>query len=365
MPNHGARTLRRTLASTCWFLLLAGQSCKYNVTLPWVAEDASTRVLDSSFDQSPPSPPDVATAGSDAFACPGNITRELVANRIAPQIVVAIDRSASMQQKNFDSGTKTQAAWAALNYSSDRHSSVSFPNMSFPGTNCPVSACCANVSFGPGGGRGSDFYGGCGVFDAGCPPPSSDSPSHSVLKQVNANFGNGASWPPRTTLVLITDQTPSCAIETASDACNVANNLAIDIVEQDVRIYVLVPLAEGRGSAPDCLNKIAKQNAPKFPDAQTPILVKTSQELSWHLESIVTGVEERVCHFYVRDLGPDQIEQIRIGARSIWRDDSGTKGWRFGPGYIELSPDECKSLGSQKVIVVACSSGRGQPTNWP
>jgi hypothetical protein len=299
MKRSGARSGWQTLASTSCLLLLGGLSCKYDVTLPWAAVDASPRTPDSSFDQSPPSPPDVPTPGPETRpACPGD-SWELTAQRTPVQIVVAIDRSAYMQQKNFDSSSKVLAASSALNSLAERHPSSSFMTIWFPGTNCGTSACCASPSYGSGGGRGPDPW-GCGGFDAGCPPAPNDSPSHNALKLADDNFHKGTWWPESSVVILITDQNPSCAGESTSDnACNIAVTTADELVRQGVQTFVVVPLSEGRSSTPDCLNKIAKQNAPKFPDTQQPIPARTSQDLSSHLEEMITATEERICRFFL------------------------------------------------------------------
>jgi hypothetical protein len=366
MKPLGARTGRRTLASTSCLLLLAGLSCKYNVTLPWVPDDGSTRAQDSSFDQSPLSSPDLPLHGPEVVVCPGNNTRELNATRSPAQIIVAIDRSASMQ-KEFDSSTKTQAAVSALSYSIEHHPGLSFPTLWFPGTNCGGPVCCANVLYNPGGGRGNpDVPWVCGPSDAGCQPPSNDSPSHQALRQANANFNNGTWWALNSTLVLITDQNPSCAGESISEnsLCNTAITEAGKVAEASVRTFVMVPIADGRSSVPDCLNKIAN----KFPDAQQPIPIRNSQEMRSQLEYIVSGIEEkRSCRFYIQQ-EMDQIEQVRINGVSIPRDDTGKMGWSLVNGAIVLSTEACEEItntAKPDVKVVLCNSGRGQGSYGP
>lgn len=353
MKSHGARRGRRTLASTSWLLLLAGLSCKYDVTLPWtMPEDAKAREPvaspDASFDQAPAPSPDTPTQNSDTRACPGG-WQDLSAHPNFLQIIVAIDRSANMM-KDFDSATisKTQAAWDALSSAIEQHSRISFVPIWFPWpTNCGTFACCASP-LPTGRGSAPDASLGCLPYEAGCLSSSNDSPSHAALQKANAATRYGLT----TTVVLITDQNPSCAGDSPeSNACDLTSGWLSTLSKQPTRTFVLVPNTDGR--LPDCFNRIAKQNPRDFPASQI-IPAKTSQELTWQLEKIAKENERGLCRFYFWDVNLNDIEQIRIGGTLVPRD-----GWQIDQGAIVLSDDQCKKASSGEVKAAVCKAGYG------
>jgi hypothetical protein len=347
MPNHGARTGRRTLASTSWLLLLAGLSCKYNVTLPWTAPvDAKAREpADTSFDQAPPLSPDTPLANSDTRGCPGN-PQDFYAHPNFVQIVVAIDRSTNML-KEFDSAstTKTLAAWTALTSAIDQYSQITFVPIWFPWTNCGPSCCASSAPGRPGAPDGSSS---CAPYEAGCLSTSNDSPSHSALQKASAATKYGLS----TTVVLITDQNPSCAGDPEINACDVTSGWLSSLSKQPTRTFVLVPNTEGR--IPDCFKNIAKQNPRDFPASQI-IPARTSQELISQLDKIAQENEKGLCRFYFWDVNLNDIEQVRIGGTLVPRD-----GWQIDQGAIVLSNDQCKKASAgQEVKAVVCNAGSG------
>jgi hypothetical protein len=351
MKPLGARTGRRTLASTSCLLLLAGLSCKYNVTLPWIAEgDASPRVPDTSFDHSPLSSPDTPLPTPDTRGCLGNY--EIFAHSIPLQIIVAIDRSMSML-KEFDSfPTKAQAAWAALSASSSSHTGISFVPIWFPWTNCGTS-CCASTPYSPTGRGGSpDASYSCGPFEIGCLSSSKDSPSHQALQK--AFTATKVTW--TSTVVLITDQNPSCAGDSPDiNECEAASNSLSDLGSQPTRTYVLVPNTDG--DIPDCFSRITKQSSRDFYAPQVSP-ARNSQDLATQLEAIVTESEKGLCRFYLRDANLPDVDQVRIGSAVIPRE-----GWQINNGAIELTSEYCKNTNGQEVKARVCNPGYGPA--WP
>ncbi len=366
MTSHGTRTARLLLASTSW-LLLTGLSCKYNVTLPWVPADASQRTPDVSFDLAsspdlPPPSPDSPLPGPDVGTCPGGRYKTWNATRAFAQIIVAIDRSTSMQ-KDFDSSTKTQTALSALNYLVEHHPGISFSTIWFPWNNCGGPGCCASPVLSPTGKTGPpDASGGCGPFDAGCLPPSPDSPAHQALRKASSYINTKYFRPWNSTVILITDQNPSCASESSSDACNAAADQADQLgSELAVRTFVMVP-SDGQ-KPPDCLIWMANRNAHNFSDAEQLLTARNAGEMREKLDKIATGIDEKLCLFYVQEMdGPIPIDHVEIGGETIVRDESGRTGWKMAYGAILLSPEECAKtarLANPEVKAFICSSSNG------
>lgn len=376
MPNHGARTGRRTLASASWLLLLAGLSCKYNVTLPWVPDGARAPMADSSFDQSPPPFPDTPLSGPDGPGpdgpvCTGDKYQEWPLNADQVQILVAIDRSNSMLREFDSTIPKSQAAWAALNTSAESHPRILFATSFFPWTSCGTMSCCAGYFLPPNFLPGpADASSGCVPSDPGCLPASNDSPSHKALQMagtyINSDKGSGHWEVHKFILVLITDQAPSCAGDSspASPPCSSAIDEARKLGNQGVQTFVLFPSADGR-SAPECLSNIARQNAQFFYDSQQLYVAKNSQDLSNRLEEIVYPIEKRLCRFSVGTATIDQIVRVKIGKDFPSRDDGGRAGWAWdsASGEIVLTGDACtKILSSAKypeVKIGVCVAGNG------
>jgi hypothetical protein len=194
------------------------------------------------------------------------------------------------------------------------------------------------------------------TFDAGC-PLSNDSPSHKALNLISSNPDRYLSIR-SSTIVLITDQAPGCASESASDSCDSAVTEAGNLGKRGIRVFVIVPSSDGRPT-PNCLSRIANENAKSFSDAQHLFQAK---DVSSQLDSIASDHEKRLCSFYVTDpVRPDDIDQIKINDTVISRDNSGKTGWTLANDSILLSPDECKKTWIQNpnVRAIICNSGNG------
>ena len=377
MTTRGAQPGRkrsRGLASPSWLLVLAGLSCKYDVTLPWVPEDGGSRSSDIVDDQSRPFESDVSETPVRSL-CHGRGYEELLTSQGMVQVVVALDRSASMQavQKEFDSTSKAQVAFQTLNQSMARHPRIQFKYSAFPSMPNCGSVCCASyptyVPSNPGGyGRGGNPDGALGgaSFDGGSLPLANDSPSHQALKQARSLFGSDYEFNKWQFVILMTDQNPSCSADTSTvNPCTVAIDEAENLGAMNAQLFVLAPLSEGR--IPDCLSAIANKNARSFPGARDQVVVaKNASELREGFEDIVINIETRLCRLAI--LGPaldsdDQIAQIKIGGAAIPRSE-----WSLSGSEIVLSQAACSkitgSTGSppEVRVVLDCSSSSQRGT---
>jgi hypothetical protein len=363
MTSHGARTGRKTalgLANTAWLLILAGFSCNYKVTLPWVPVDASmpgvpvdasTPAPDASMDQMPSASSDTPIFSPDGPQC-----RESTRQFSTQRILVAIDRSLSMSMpKSFDSTSKMQAAWYAFYEVANAHPKIAFSSSCFPGTTCG-GTCCPDGWTNWESGHFVKSENACGLSDGGF-GTSSDSPSAQLLEQSVAGAAKFA------TLVLITDQNPSCAGNTndAGSLCDMAVAHAITLGKQQVRTLVVVPIADGK-PIPDCLSSIAQKNAASFSDAQQIWSAQNRQSLRSRLENIASDVEKNICRFK-----PDQKpDQVTIAGVTIPRDETGQTGWDFVDGQIVLSSEACtRAINTNSDVKAVCNPSPGKGQNGP
>ena len=255
-----ARTIRpkgRGTASASWLPVLVGLSCTYSVGLPGAAVDAGgspagtggVQGLDASVDQS--------GAGDrqrsyplDGCAYPQYL--RVLSNTV--EMIVALDRSTSMQQHVFDSTTRLQAAQDAIVAATGNHPGIWFGLELFPSsTDCNGASCCAgSVSVQPTFNQSTSIETqmACGSGDAGCPTAGDDSPSPSALQQCREYFVAEGSQGGRSSqfVLLMTDQDPTCAADSFADGtpCTSGTNEAGKLGARNVGVQNLRRRAQRR-----------------------------------------------------------------------------------------------------------------------
>jgi hypothetical protein len=308
VATEGTRTGRpkgQGLASSLCLLVLAGVSCKVQVSLPSAdsgpgdSGSGGARDTGVSFDAPPVS---VEKTGSFSEQCRSN-THGAYVSPYDVQMVIALDRSSSMQQKLFD-GTmsRLQAAQAALKQALSEHTGIDYFLEPFPCAGpycyCGRGSTCCTVE--PSLLTSIENQMGCGFADGGwgCSPSGNDSPSHQALRLSREYLLNPRWSPPHAFrfILLITDKDPTCSGDASIDACGQAKDEAARNLISSVQTFVLSLNSDSSGTP--CLQDIANASA----TAGAPSQFSTAtyqQELKQQIGEILTKVEKNRCWFYV------------------------------------------------------------------
>ena len=350
------------LSSAPWLLIFTGLSCiTYPVQLPGVAEDAGpssdttsgAQASDTSFDQ--------FSSGDKPWSNrPDECANPhlLGVHSTSVEMIIALDRSTSMQNEAFGSTTRWQAAKQAIVRSTGAHPSIQFDIEQFPTLRdyCGGQTCCAGLvwdqPFGP---TGIDEQLACGSGDAGC-LTTDDSPSHEALAKCREHFdGLGSRGNSSWFVLLLTDKDPSCGGDSPGGGwyCNQAVSEAFKL-GKNFSVQTFIVALNSDGHSPDCLQNAAAANASYFTGGAEQLLVATNEDqLSQNLETIMNLAEVNVCRFSLWR-APDNPAQVSvtINQRSVPPDMANAEGgWRFSvtdPSEIVLSGSFCKDLRSAK-----------------
>ena len=354
------------LVRSSWLLVIAGLSCAYRVDLPTAAsvEDAGTSPdgaalgLDSSLDESSP---------SDRFWSHGSDQCRFL-NVFQPQVemLIALDRSASMQKNAFDSTTRFQAFQQAIDSSIRSHPRIQYGLEQFPSwRDCGTATCCAGpVAVPPAPNHSTDIQNsigsGCGPGDMGCQAAGIDSPSHLALGLCRDYFAKeGHQGHSSYFVLLVTDRDPTCGGDASPDSsvCSLAVDEVSKLGANLVQTFVLS--LNGDGSATGCLEEMASSNATYFTDGAQQFWVASDQpKLRDQLDAIMTAAEAKLCRFSLTPTpsNPDQMV-VQINHDHVPRD----QGWSFTDttfSEIVLSGTYCTEVtttqGDNTPIVLDC-----------
>jgi hypothetical protein len=309
---------------------------------------------DTSIDQWPLGPDE----------CANGRTIQAVPNSV--EMIIALDRSTSMQQHAFGATTsRWTAARQAIEASTKAHSNIQFGLVQFPtAKECGGQTCCADrASFQPYHSNNIDSQLACESGDAGCPAVGSDSPSQDALRRCRESFSFDGPWQQRSSqfVVLITDQDPACAGDTsAGDLCGYAVNEASRLGKIHVQTFVVSLNSDG--SSTDCLTKIADANANEANFTGSLPLFEVAQDeqvLGQKLEAIMTSVEANSCRFFLMPTpnNPDQVV-VTVNGKRVAPNSGGQQGGVSfpDPSILVLSGSSCTDVTSgQDPTVWDCS----------
>jgi hypothetical protein len=254
------------------------------------------------------------------------------------EIIIVLDRSASMQAAFPGASSKQAAVQTALNDAIGAvQSRVRFGLELFPGdTNggsgsCSHNTCCAgDPSVAPTINAQSAIgsYLSCSE-QSECTSDSFDSPAHKALEQVQKFLSYWSRWSdPRlqsSYVLLITASEPSCASEAGNgDSCP-AKTAAAQLNNYDVPIVILTVGFDPRNNPNSCLVQIGKNGSPGSDRLNTP---SSYSALKDTLSSLFKAAARKSCTFTTYDIIPDFAEvSVSMGSGPIPKD--GPEGWSF------------------------------------
>ena len=348
--------------SASWLLALMGLSCRtYWVGLPGPAGDAGgdaaetggAQASDASIEQSSASD---RPGGNRPDQCWNSHNLNVHQNQV--EMIIALDRSTSMQKTAFDSTTRLQAAQQAVVASTGAHPGIWFGLEQFPSSkDCYGATCCAgglSVQPAPNHAIGIQEQLTCGSGDPGCTVASSDSPSHSALQKCRQWYTLEGQASVSQFVLLITDQDPTCASDASADAslCSQAYDEVAKLAKLGVQTFFVSLNSDAQST--NCLASIP--TGPSTFAGNSQFVVATDQaSLRARLEDIMIAAEANMCRFSVDAL--DSTAQVVVSVNHDhvpFVSSAQQAGWRFSdtnPGEIVLSGSYCGEF----------TSGQGAP----
>jgi hypothetical protein len=365
----GVARAGRPPASLSWLLVLTELSCiTYHVGLPGPAGDAAgvvetggAQALDASVDQSSASD---KPGGYRPDQC-WNF-RNLTVHQNQVEMIIALDRSASMQKTAFDSTTRLQAAQQVVVASTGAHSGIWFGLEQFPSLkDCYGATCCAGglyIQPAPNHAIGIQEQLTCGSGDPGCTVASSDSPSHLALQKFRQWYTIEGQGSMSQFVVLITDQDPTCAGDASTDAslCSQAYDEVAKLAKLGVQTFFLSLNSDAQST--NCLASIP--TGPSTFAGNSQFVVATDQaSLRARLEDIMIAAEANMCRFSVDSLDSAAQVVVSVNHDHVPFVSGGQQaGWRVSdsnPGEIVLSGSYCGEFtsgqGAPALVVQNCS----------
>lgn len=364
--TRAGRPKGQGLASCSWLLVLAGISCTYPVQLPGVLDDAGRNAggtgglggSDASVDR---------LSSSDRpgfYGCPN--PRSIIPNAWnTAEMIIALDRSTSMQHAFGSTTSRWQAARLAILAAINNHPRIKFGLEQFPGaSDCNNgAACCAGTVFfsaAPNQSNSIATQMACGPGDADCPPAGDDSPSPLALIQCSAQFAKEGQqeWGFSRFVLLMTDRDPTCAgdLSPGTSPCGVAIDEASKLGAPGVSVQLFVVALNGDGPSTECLRQVAAANASTLDDSQQFYPATDPTDLADQLDTIMTLAEKPLCWFFLGGHynNPDQLK-VTVNGESVAYDPSGQDGWNFYGPYIVLAGSSCTEVkAGLPIAVTAC-----------
>lgn len=282
------------------------------------------------------------------------------------EIIIALDRSSSMQASFPGSSSRQSAVQSALNDAIGTYQSrVKFGIALFPGDassgsgGCYHNSCCAGQPSWP------SIYAQDSISDLlcseeqGCLADSSDSPSHKALDQIRdfIDYRSDRGWldPGMQSVLLITPSEPSCGGEHGDgDPCP-AKTAAAQLANLDIPIVIVTVGYDPRSNQDSCLVQLSKIGAPGPDRLNTP---SSSSALKDTLANLFKAAAKKSCTFTTREVIPDFATlTVTLNSSTIIPKD-GPEGWSFdGPdrSRIKLSDKACDQFATSPTATVTVS----------
>jgi hypothetical protein len=327
-------------------------------------------------------PPDVPTfdGGAPVVAGPGDASVPATCEEIYdfkqenPQVIVALDRSASMWQKYDGSAftrlEETQRTLKAL--LATYHDAVHIGYVEFPATDCATGSsagCCASPVISPGEDTLEviERRWRCDYQGATCQDYESDAPAAAALRNARQRFA-GEDEPISSRYVfLLTDSEPSCGARPGTECGQSITETALLWGNETVTTDVFVLSEEAKASS--CLKSIAGVRvdssgpSPYFHSTPNPMALVAQ------LDEKLATLSQKACTFRLESpLRPPNFVSLYLadGTRNVPvpRDPLRKDGWEFEEESLRrftVHGPWCEALRTSQVRdvdVEICTPGR-------
>jgi len=262
---------------------------------------------------------DAGDGGPPPNFCAGGQTRNVPGGMESPDIIVALDRSSSMNTMLTSSMSRLDAALAGLYDEVMRYQgSVRFGYVGFP---APASMSCSN------GGQccaDSNFmfpttmgYQGFHVATTSCDPTTpqcattADRPTDAALRMCGNAYNMFDTSNRNRFVLLVTDGEPSCG---SRDECSDSQSEIAMLSGNPTQVDTVVIGIGDVGAS--CLQQLALSGAHHLPNAPYYYHVSTSMDLGAAIDAAVTDLAQTACTIdvYQPPANPDRLGVFIDGA---------------------------------------------------
>jgi hypothetical protein len=249
-----------------------------------------------------------------------------------PRVILALDRSASMQERPAAGGTsRLHGVQHALETLMRRYfRAVYFGYVEFPVADCPIGTCCASEVVPP----ARTTLGAiqrrwtCELEPASCQNTTKDSPVAEALMASRRYFGSRGNEFDQRHVFLMTDGEPACSASVSDDECTRSGQEAGRLnTDHNVDVTVFALSESLQTSA--CVSDLAS-----FGGTGAPIVAATNDILKAKLEEKLAPLAKEACSFRLNSMLEESKERLYIWLNGVEvkRDPTRTDGWDFEAG---------------------------------
>ena len=269
-----------------------------------------------------------------------------------PKVIIALDRSASMQERPAAGGmSRLHGVQSVLEPLIKRYQlALHFGYVEFPITDCFEGRCCASRAVTPARETLASIKRrwSCELGPASCGSTTKDSPVSEALYSSWQGFDRSDNGVDSRHVLLLTDGEPTCAVNPTSDACMRAGQEAARLSGVEVSTTVFGLTEALRTSR--CLADLATLGG-----SGSPQIAATDEELRKALEDKLGTLSAEACIMRVDfALGTGQRLRIYLNQIEVERDPSRKHGWEIDPGVptkVTFYGDWCEKLRTSLVPV--------------
>jgi hypothetical protein len=268
-----------------------------------------------------------------------------------PKVIVAFDRSASMNDKPVApaTATRTQFAQQALRTIVQRYGrSVYFGYVEYP-LACRGPGCCTSGVIPPGPHTldAIDGWWRCRNMPPSCYDTTADSPLGSALARARNWYDNDDYVTASRFVFVLTDGEPGCSSGTI-DECDLAQREVSRMAGWPDKVDTTVfGLTEAQRTS-SCLNDVAASGG----SLGTRVAVDGPQ-LEKALEEVLQPLSREACTLRLREPpGQDQELRVYLNRELVRRDQTHVNGWDFedgAPSNVIVYGDWCRKLSTSQV----------------
>jgi hypothetical protein len=279
-------------------------------------------------------------AGADSYANCNDLDD---VRQLTPQVVIALDRSASMGKKY---GTSTQTRLQIVQETlrslmKTYQASIDFGYVEFPvKENCAANTCCASQIIPPNQRALAviEKRWGCELGTPACSETTADSPVVEALRQARWYFVDGRVGPTRH-VALMTDGEPSCAFNKDHTDCSLALTQVSRMASEsrvDTRVFGLAEELRS-SSCLDMMAALGSQSPPGQPTG-THRITTTGDQLYDELLRWFEPLSKEACTFRLPYQVPSNERLVVLyEGKPVPRDPRREDGW-------ELSTDSVRRV---------------------
>jgi hypothetical protein len=272
----------------------------------------------------------VVDGSADAACLPGRWINNLMLHN--PQVVIALDRSASMFQR-YDGAmmTRLEIVQQALRRSMrDYRQAIHFGYIEFPAPDCEHDMCCtSSLWIRPADDRVDVIEQKWRCDDpAVCSKDNPESPVSSALMRCRESFLRNVNPSASRHVFILTDGEPSCSTVTAKSDCETSIEEVVDLKNANVQTSVYGLAQNIAASA--CLQSMAIAGGADPMRVPSHYVALTETALRDQLDEQLRSIAKEACSFGFNTVAAGQPMRVWIDESiQVNQDPSHVEGWDF------------------------------------